>query len=129
LTPSTETPLGPLKQIEAGMLSIGYAEAGGANAPVVILLHGWPYDIHSFAEVAPLLGAAGYRVIVPYLRGYGSTRFLSDATPRNGQQAALGADAIAFMDALGRRRGTASRPRSGRTRSRLWTLSASTKRS
>jgi hypothetical protein len=75
-----------LKQVNAGALSIGYAEAGPQNGPVVILLHGWPYDIHSYAEVTPLLVAAGYRVIVPYLRGYGSTRFLSADTPRNGQQ-------------------------------------------
>jgi pimeloyl-ACP methyl ester carboxylesterase len=91
---------GPLKQIDAGPLNIGYAEAGPADGPVVILLHGWPYDIHSFAEVAPMLAEKGYRVIVPYLRGHGSTRFLSDATPRNGQQAAVALDTIALMDAL-----------------------------
>lgn len=89
-----------LKQIEAGKLSIGYAEAGPAKGHAVILLHGWPYDIHSFVDVAPLLAAAGYRVIIPYLRGYGTTRFLSDATMRNGQQSALAADVIALMDAL-----------------------------
>ena len=92
---------GPLKQIEAGVLSVGYAEAGPADGPAVVLLHGWPYDIHSFAEVSPLLAAAGYRVIVPWLRGYGSTRFLSEATPRTGQQSALAIDTIALMDALG----------------------------
>jgi pimeloyl-ACP methyl ester carboxylesterase len=81
-------------------LSIGYVEVGPASGPPVILLHGWPYDIHSYAEVAPLLAARGYRVIVPYLRGYGSTRFLSNSTPRNGQQAVLAADVIALMDAL-----------------------------
>jgi pimeloyl-ACP methyl ester carboxylesterase len=93
-------PLGPVKQIDAGVLNVGYVDAGPAGAPVVILLHGWPYDIHSFDEVVPLLTAAGHRVIVPYLRGYGATRFLSAATPRNGQQAALGMDTVALMDAL-----------------------------
>ncbi|MDO6429573.1 alpha/beta hydrolase [Flavitalea sp. BT771] len=91
---------GPLKQIDAGVLNIGYAEAGPANGPVVILLHGWPYDIHSYADVAPLLASKGYRVIIPYLRGYGTTRFLSPETFRNGQQAALALDTIALMDAL-----------------------------
>ena len=91
---------GALKQIDAGELSIGYAEAGPADGPPVILLHGWPYDIHSFVDVTPLLAAAGYRVIVPYLRGYGTTRFLSADTFRNGQPAALATDAIAMMDAL-----------------------------
>jgi pimeloyl-ACP methyl ester carboxylesterase len=90
----------PIKQIDAGVLNIGYAESGPANGPVVILLHGWPYDIHSFVEVAPLLAQAGYRVIVPHLRGFGSTRFLSGATPRNGQQSVLAVDVIALMDAL-----------------------------
>jgi pimeloyl-ACP methyl ester carboxylesterase len=90
----------PLKQIDAGALDVGYAEAGPADGPVVILLHGWPYDIHGYVEVAPLLAAQGYRAIVPYLRGYGTTRFLSSATPRNGQQAALAVDVIALMDAL-----------------------------
>jgi pimeloyl-ACP methyl ester carboxylesterase len=90
-----------LRQVEAGVLSVAYAEAGPADGPAVILLHGWPYDIHSYAEVTPELAAAGYRVIVPYLRGYGPTRFLSDDTPRNGQQSALAADTIALMDALG----------------------------
>src|SRR6201996_6989057 len=89
-----------LRQINAGTLSIGYAEAGPQNGPVVILLHGWPYDIYSFAEVTPILAAAGYRVIVPYLRGYGSTRFLSTDTPRNGQQSVVAVDIIALMDAL-----------------------------
>jgi pimeloyl-ACP methyl ester carboxylesterase len=91
----------PLKQIEAGLLRVGYAEAGQPDGPAVLLLHGWPYDIHSYVEVAPLLAAAGYRVIVPYLRGYGTTRFLSNETVRNGQQSALAADMIALMDALG----------------------------
>jgi len=95
------TSFGALKQVEAGVLSIGYAEAGSADGPAVILLHGWPYDIHSFAEVTPLLASQGYRVIVPFVRGYGTTRFLSDDTLRNGQQAAVAADVIAHMDALG----------------------------
>ena len=90
-----------LKQIKAGVLDIGYAEAGPADGPVVLLVHGWPYDIYSYVDVAPILADAGYRVLIPYLRGYGTTRFLSDETPRNGQQAALAADMIAFMDALG----------------------------
>ena len=89
-----------LRQINAGTLNIGYAEAGPQNGPVVILLHGWPYDIYSYVEVAPLLAAAGYRVIVPYLRGYGSTRILSADTPRNGQQAVIALDIINLMDAL-----------------------------
>jgi pimeloyl-ACP methyl ester carboxylesterase len=91
---------GSLKQINAGVLNVGYADVGPANGAVVILLHGWPYDIDSFSEVAPLLTAKGYRVIIPYLRGYGTTRFLSNETPRNGQQAAIASDIIAFMDAL-----------------------------
>ncbi|MBS1602447.1 MAG: alpha/beta hydrolase [Bacteroidetes bacterium] len=91
---------GPIKQINAGVLNIGYAEAGPSNGPAVILLHGWPYDINSFTEVAPLLASAGYRVIIPYLRGYGTTRFLSADTLRNGQPAALGEDTIQLMDAL-----------------------------
>ncbi len=90
-----------LKRIRAGVLETGYAEAGPASGTAVLLLHGWPYDIQSFADVAPLLASAGYRVIVPYLRGYGTTRFLSQDTPRNGQQSALAADMIEFMDALG----------------------------
>jgi pimeloyl-ACP methyl ester carboxylesterase len=103
--PGAATPIGqisfaPLKLIEAGPLSIGYAEAGPASGPPVILLHGWPYDIHSFVDVAPLLAAKGYRVIIPYVRGYGTTRFLSDATIRNGQQAVVALDTIALMDAL-----------------------------
>ncbi|NML43323.1 alpha/beta hydrolase [Ramlibacter sp. G-1-2-2] len=89
-----------LKTIDAGDLRIEYADVGPANGPVAILLHGWPYDIHAFVDVAPRLAAAGYRVIVPFLRGYGGTRFLSDATPRNGQQAAVAQDIIALMDAL-----------------------------
>jgi len=92
---------GPVRQIDAGLLNIGYVEVGPARGPVVLLLHGWPYDIHAFAEVAPMLAARGHRVIVPHLRGHGSTRFRSDATMRNGQQAALALDGIALMDALG----------------------------
>jgi pimeloyl-ACP methyl ester carboxylesterase len=98
--PGTNTAFGPLKQIDAGVLSVGYAETGPGGGPVVILLHGWPYDIHSFVDVAPLLASAGYRVLVPYARGYGATRFLSKETFRNGQPAALAVDTIAFMDAL-----------------------------
>jgi pimeloyl-ACP methyl ester carboxylesterase len=92
---------GPLKQIKAGVLNVGYVELGAADRPAVMLLHGWPYDIHSYEDVAPLLASAGYRVIVPYFRGYGTTRLLSDQTVRNGQQAALAVDSIALMDALG----------------------------
>jgi pimeloyl-ACP methyl ester carboxylesterase len=101
MNPHATSPFGALKQVDAGLLSVGYAEAGPADGPAVILLHGWPYDIHSYAAVTPSLAAAGFRVIVPYLRGYGTTRFLSEATSRNGQQSALGADAVALMDALG----------------------------
>src|SRR6202521_5788914 len=100
IKPGTNTSFGPLKQINAGVLNVGYAEAGPANGPVVVLLHGWPYDIYSFVDVAPLLAAAGYRVIIPYLRGYGTTRFLSSETVRNGQPSALAVDVIALMDAL-----------------------------
>ena len=89
-----------VKQIDAGLLNIGYAEAGPANGPVAILLHGWPYDIHSFVDVAPLLTAQGYRVIVPYVRGYGTTHFLSTETFRNGQPSAVALDTVALMDAL-----------------------------
>ena len=95
-----DTAFAPLKQVDAGLLNVAYAEAGPADGPVVILLHGWPYDIHSFVDVAPLLAAAGYRVIVPYLRGYGPTRFLSSGAFRNGEPAALAVDIIALMDAL-----------------------------
>jgi len=91
---------GAIKQIDAGVLNIGYAEEGPADGPPVILLHGWPYDIHTYVDVAPLLAAKGYRVIVPYLRGYGTTRFLSDATMRNGQQSAIAVDIVILMDAL-----------------------------
>ncbi|MEV5478444.1 MULTISPECIES: alpha/beta fold hydrolase [unclassified Streptomyces] len=94
------TSFGPLRQIKAGELSIGYAEAGPAHGPAVILLHGWPYDIHSYVDVAPLLAARGYRVIVPYLRGHGTTRFLSEKTFRNAQQSVVALDIIALMDAL-----------------------------
>jgi len=94
-------PLGTLKQIEAGDLRVGYADVGPSDGHPVVLLHGWPYDIHSYAEVTPVLASAGYRIIVPDLRGYGRTSFLSDATARNGQQSVLAVDAIALMDALG----------------------------
>src|ERR1700678_289522 len=100
MKPDTNASFAPLKQIDAGLLNIGYAEAGPANGTAVILLHGWPYDIYSFVDVAPLLASAGYRVIVPYLRGYGTTSFLSSATMRNAQQSAVGLDIIALMDAL-----------------------------
>ena len=100
IKPGTNTSFGPLKQIDAGLLNVGYAEAGPANGPAVILLHGWPYDIHSYVDVAPLLASAGYRVIVPYVRGCGTTRFLSGATLRNGQPSAVAVDLIDFMDAL-----------------------------
>jgi pimeloyl-ACP methyl ester carboxylesterase len=100
MKPGTTTSFGALKQIDAGVLNVGYAEAGPVDGPAVILLHGWPYDIHTYVDVAPLLESAGYRVIVPYLRGYGTTRFLSTATPRNGQQSVLAVDLIALMDAL-----------------------------
>jgi alpha/beta hydrolase fold len=91
----TNTSFGAVKQIDAGVLNIGYAEAGPPNGSPVILLHGWPYDIHDYIEVAPILAAQGYRVIVPHLRGHGSTHFLDPATPRAGQQAAIGVDVIA----------------------------------
>jgi pimeloyl-ACP methyl ester carboxylesterase len=100
IKPGTNTSFGSLKRIDAGVLNVGYAEAGPADGPAVILLHGWPYDIHSYVDVAPLLASAGYRVIVPYLRGYGPTRFLSSETVRNGQQAVTAVDAVALMDAL-----------------------------
>jgi pimeloyl-ACP methyl ester carboxylesterase len=100
IKPGTNTSFGSLKQIDAGLLNIGYAEAGPADGPPVILLHGWPYDIYSFVDVAPLLASAGYRVIVPYLRGYGTTRFLSSDTLRNGQPSVVALDTIALMDAL-----------------------------
>jgi len=98
--PGTHTSFGSLKQIDAGLLNVGYAEAGPAGGPPVILLHGWPYDIHSFVDVTPMLAQAGHRVIVPYLRGYGTTRFLSAETVRNGQPSAVAVDIIALMDAL-----------------------------
>jgi pimeloyl-ACP methyl ester carboxylesterase len=98
--PGTHTSFASLKQIDAGVLNVGYAEAGPADGSPVILLHGWPYDIYSFVDVAPLLASAGYRVIVPYVRGYGTTRFLSGETFRNGQPSAVAVDTIALMDAL-----------------------------
>ena len=100
IKPGTNTSFGPLKQINAGVLHVGYAEAGPADGRVVILVHGWPYDIHSFVDVAPLLASAGYRVIVPHLRGHGTTSFLSSETFRNGQQSVIAVDIIALMDAL-----------------------------
>jgi pimeloyl-ACP methyl ester carboxylesterase len=100
IKPGTNTSFAPLKQIDAGVLNVGYAEAGPANGPPVILLHGWPYDIYSFVDVTPSLASAGYRVIVPYVRGYGTTRFLSGDTFRNGQPSAVALDLIALMDAL-----------------------------
>jgi pimeloyl-ACP methyl ester carboxylesterase len=100
IRPGTNTSFNSIKQIDAGLLSVGYAEDGPANGPTVILLHGWPYDIHSYADVAPVLAKAGYHVIAPYLRGYGATRFLSEDTFRNGQPSALALDVIQLMDAL-----------------------------
>ncbi|MGO4331207.1 alpha/beta fold hydrolase [Cupriavidus sp. 2TAF22] len=100
-TPVSPTAFTSIRQINAGLLNVGYAEAGPADGPAVVLLHGWPYDIHSFVEVAPLLASRGYRVVVPYLRGYGSTTFLSGETMRNGQPAAVALDIVALMDALG----------------------------
>ena len=95
------TAFGPVRRITAGVLDVGYVEIGPHDGRAVLLLHGWPYDIHSYADVAPPLAAAGYRVLIPYLRGYGVTRFLSDDSMRNGQQSVLAVDAIALMDALG----------------------------
>ena len=95
------TSFGPVNQIDAGLLNVGYVDAGPDDGPAVLLLHGWPYDIHSYDEVTPRLAAAGYRVVVPFLRGYGTTRFLSETTVRNGEQAVLAVDALALMDALG----------------------------
>ncbi len=100
ITPGSHTSLGPLKQIDAGLLNVAYAEAGPAGGTPVVLLHGWPYDIYSYVDVAPALASAGYRVIVPYLRGYGPTRFLSNDTFRNGQPSALAMDIVVLMDAL-----------------------------
>ena len=99
-SPGTHTSFASLKQIDAGALNVGYAEAGPVNGPVVMLLHGWPYDIHTYVDVAPLLAAKGYRVIVPYVRGYGSTSFLSTSTVRNGQPSVIALDVMALMDAL-----------------------------
>ncbi len=100
IKPATTVSFAPLKQIEAGTLNVTYAEAGPSDGQPVLLLHGWPYDIYAFAEVTPLLASAGFRVIVPYLRGYGATRFLSNGTVRNGQPSALAVDTIALMDVL-----------------------------
>src|SRR6516225_2215347 len=96
--PGSHTSFPALKQVDVGLLNVGYAEDGPADGPPVILLHGWPYDIHSYVDVAPLLAARGYRVLVPYLRGYGTTRFVSASTPRNGQQSVVAQDIIALMD-------------------------------
>lgn len=100
VTPPPLPRLGPLRQVRTDMLEVAYIDAGPSDGKVVLLLHGFPYDIHSYVDVIPRLVAAGRRVIVPYLRGHGSTRFLDDATPRSGQQAALGADVVALLDAL-----------------------------
>jgi pimeloyl-ACP methyl ester carboxylesterase len=100
IKPGANTSFASLKQIDAGLLNVGYAEAGPIDGPVAVLLHGWPYDIYSYVDVTPLLASAGYRVIVPYLRGYGTTRFLSGETVRNGQQSVVAIDIIALMDAL-----------------------------
>ena len=100
IRPGTYTSFSTLKQIDAGVLNVGYVEAGPGDGQAVMLLHGWPYDIHSFVDIVPILAGVGYRVIVPYLRGYGTTHFLSDATIRNGQPSALALDTIALMDAL-----------------------------
>jgi pimeloyl-ACP methyl ester carboxylesterase len=100
IKPGTNTSFGPLKQVNAGLLNVGYAEAGPTAGPVVVLLHGWPYDIYSFVDVAPMLAGAGYRAIIPYLRGYGATRFISGETLRNGQPSALAIDLKDFLDAL-----------------------------
>jgi pimeloyl-ACP methyl ester carboxylesterase len=97
---SSSSSFGPVKQIDAGVLNVGYVESGPSQGPAVVLLHGWPYDIHSYADVAPILASEGYRVIVPYVRGFGTTRFLSDERLRNGEQAALAVDVTALMDAL-----------------------------
>ena len=106
----------PVKQIAAGVLDVGYADIGPADGPAVVLLHGWPYDIHTFADVSPRLAAEGYRVIVPYLRGYGTTRFLSDATVRNGQPSAIATDILALMDALKIEKATLAGAAGGRDR-------------
>ena len=101
VTTAPQSSFGTVSQIDAGVLNVGYVDAGPSEGPAVVLLHGWPYDIHSYADVVPLITAAGHRVIVPHLRGYGTTRFLSGDTARNGEQAALADDAVALMDALG----------------------------
>jgi hypothetical protein len=124
-----------LRQINAGLLRVGYAELGPEKGPAAILLHGWPYDIHSYVEVAPLLASSGYRVIVPYLRGYGTTQFLSKGTIRNGQQSVVAVDVVALMDALRTKKqsspasiGARARPTSlqpsGRSGARPWCRSA-----
>lgn len=128
---SSSTTFGPVRQINAGVLSVGYVEVGPSHGQPVILMHGFPYDIHSYVDVAPLLAAQGFRVIVPYFRGYGSTTFLSPATPRHVDQAAFALDVLALMDALksarrsspdttGDRAPPTSSPRCGRIASGLW---------
>jgi pimeloyl-ACP methyl ester carboxylesterase len=99
-SPDTRADFAPVHQIDAGVLNIGYVDAGSPNGPAAVLLHGWPYDIHAFADVTPLLTASGYRVIVPHVRGFGTTRFLAEDTLRNGEQAALAVDVVALLDAL-----------------------------
>jgi pimeloyl-ACP methyl ester carboxylesterase len=101
ITAAPESSFRTVSQIDAGLLNVGYVDTGPTDGPAVVLLHGWPYDIHSYIDVTPLLTAAGNRVIIPYLRGYGTTRFLSDETVRNGEQAALALDTVALMNALG----------------------------
>ena len=101
MTTTAAPGIGEITQVHAGVLDVGYAEAGPGDGPAVVLLHGWPYDIQSFAEVAPVLAAAGYRVVMPFVRGHGTTRFLADDAVRNGQQAAVASDVVALMDALG----------------------------
>ena len=131
IRPGANTSFATMKRIDAGPLNVGYAEAGPPNGHPVVLLHGWPYDIHTYVDVAPLLASVGYRVIVPYLRGYGTTRFLSTETDRNGQPSAIAVDVMALMDALkiekatlagfdwARGRPTSSR-RCGRNAARPW---------
>lgn len=131
ITESPNTSFGPVTQIAAGVLDVGYVDAGSADGSAIVLLHGWPYDIHSYEEVTPRLAAAGYRVIVPFVRGYGTRRFLSETTVRNGEQAVLALDTVALMDALGletaivagltgAREPPTSSPRSGPNASAAW---------
>jgi hypothetical protein len=138
VSPGVAITMGPIRHIRTDILNIGYFETGPSGGQVVLLLHGYPYDIHSFVDVAPMLAAQGYRVIVPYLRGHGSTRFLDAATPRAGQQGAIGADVTALMDTPSKSRPPcwpvstgagarpASQPRYGRTAARAWFPSTAT---